>query len=113
MNTCTCTNSDWVVSILLASGFLFGVCHGHTGSDRTVPVPGGHSCWGLCHRGAHVVPRTLGALGSLRERHGQTLLVLQPAVHPDLVLFFTEYTGFGRFPPADPDVRGLGGGRGV
>ena len=31
----------------------------------------------------------------------------------DLVLFFTEYTGFGRFPPADPDVRGLGGGRGV
>ena len=68
---------------------------------------------GVCVIGAHVVPRTLGALGSLRERHGQTLLVLQPAVHPDLLLFFSEYTGFGRFPPADPDVRELGGGRGV
>ena len=85
--------------------------------DLTEPYlfQGGHSCWGLCHRGAHVhfVPRILGAWGSLRERHGQTLLVLLPTVHPDLVLFFTEYTGFGRFPPADPDVRGLGGGRGV
>ena len=33
---------------------LFGVCHGHIGSDRTVPVPRGYSCWGLCHSGVHV-----------------------------------------------------------
>ena len=86
MNTCTCTNPDWVVSFFLSQGddfcvLLFGVCHGHIGPDRDVlfkgALAGSVSSWSSCT----FVRRTLGAWVSLRERLGQTLLVLRPTVH--------------------------------
>ena len=74
------------------------MCHGHIGFDRTVPVPGG-TLVGVC-----VIVELMYIVYDELSVHG-ALFVNVMAKHclsynqqfSDLVLFFTEYTGFGVF----------------
>ena len=77
-------------------GSCFEVCHGHIEFERTVPVPRGVLLLGsVSSKLMYIVYDELSVHGA--ECYGQTCLSLQPAVHPDLVLFFIEYMEFGVF----------------